>query len=65
MATSGAAVSPNMGRASLPALAFLLTIFNIRLGRWSPNPAETKWMEPSPRFGLVCLLQELFGFSNE
>lgn len=65
MATSGAAVSPNMGCATQPTLAFLLTLFNLRLGRWSPNPAGDKWRQPSPRFGLVCLLQELFGYSNE
>jgi hypothetical protein len=65
LATSGAAVSPNMGRATRPALAFLLTLFNARLGRWSPNPAGTKWRLPSPRFGLICLLQELLGLSNE
>ena len=65
MATSGAAVSPTMGPATRPALAFLLTLFNARLGRWSPNPGSTKWRRPSPRFGLICLLQELFGHSNE
>lgn len=65
VATSGAAVSPNMGCATQPTLAFLLTLFNLRLGRWSPNPAGDKWRQPSPRFGLVCLLQELFGYSNE
>ena len=65
LATSGAAVSPNMGRATRPALAFLLTLFNGRLGRWSPNPAGPKWRQPSPRFGLLCLLQELLGLSNE
>jgi predicted acylesterase/phospholipase RssA len=65
MATSGAAVSPNMGRASSRPLAFLLTLFNVRLGRWSPNPAREKWKSASPTYGLVCLLQELFGFSNE
>ena len=65
MATSGAAASPNMGRGTRPALAFLLTIFNVRLGRWSPNPARGRWRSPSPRFGLLCLLMELFGYSNE
>ena len=65
MATSGAAISPNMGRATRPALAFVLTIFNARVGRWSPNPARSKWQKSSPRFGLICLLQELFGYSNE
>lgn len=65
LATSGAAVSPNMGRASMPMLAFVLTLFNIRLGRWSPNPAQSRWSSPSPRFGLLALLYELLGMSDE
>lgn len=65
MTTSGAAVSPNQGRATSPALAFVLTVFNARLGRWSPNPAEGGRLPPSPRIGLIALLQELFGYSNE
>lgn len=55
-----------MGHASRPVRAFVLTLFNVRLGRWSANPAaDTAWRLPSPRFGLVPLLQELFGYSNE
>ncbi len=65
MATSGAAVSPNQGPATSPSLAFFLTVFNARLGLWSPNPAHDEKLPPSPRFGLVALLQELFGYSNE
>ncbi|WP_218509456.1 patatin-like phospholipase family protein [Variovorax sp. dw_308] len=65
LATSGAALSPNMGHASRPVRAFVLTLFNVRLGRWSANPAGDKWHKPSPAFGLVPLLQELFGYSNE
>lgn len=65
LATSGAAVSPNMGHATRPARAFLLTMFNVRLGRWSPNPMGAKWQNPSPRAGLIPLVQELFGYSNE
>jgi len=65
IATSGAAASPNMGYNTNPALAFVLTLFNVRIGRWSPNPARDKWKRASPGFGLICLLQELFGFSNE
>lgn len=65
LATSGAAVSPNMGYATRPARAFVLTLFNVRLGRWSPNPMGTKWRSPSPRAGLIPLVQELFGYSNE
>ena len=38
MAISGAAANPNMGRATSPASAFLLTVFNARLGWWVGNP---------------------------
>ena len=66
MATSGAALSPNRGAATTPALAFLLTVFNARLGRWSPNPLwPMGWRKSSPVFGLFCLLHELFGYTNE
>lgn len=65
MAVSGAAVSPNMGFHSQPALAALMTFFNIRLGRWCPNPAGPAWKSSSPTFGLVYLLAELTGYTNE
>ncbi|MDQ1080542.1 patatin-like phospholipase family protein [Pseudoroseomonas cervicalis] len=39
MTLSGAAVSPNMGYHSSPATAMVLTLLNIRLGAWLPNPA--------------------------
>lgn len=64
MAVSGAAVSPNMGYHSAPALAFLLTLFNVRLGRWFANPLWVNWKKRSPRFGLVHLLAEMFGMSD-
>ena len=38
MAISGAAASPNMGYHSSPVVAFLLTLFNARLGWWLGNP---------------------------
>jgi hypothetical protein len=65
MAVSGAAASPNMGAKTRPALAFVMTLFDARLGRWTANPARTKWKRASPSFGLICFLQELFGWSNE
>lgn len=65
MATSGAAVSPNMGYSSNPLRAFVLTMFNVRLGLWTPNPAGQLTTSPGPRFGLLALLQELLGLSNE
>ena len=38
MAISGAALSPEMGRMTRAPMRFLLTLFNIRLGVWLPNP---------------------------
>lgn len=42
MTISGAAASPNMGYNSTPATAFLMTLFNVRLGAWLPNPAKAR-----------------------
>jgi hypothetical protein len=62
MAISGAAACPNMGYHSSPALTFLMTVFNVRLGHWSPNPAnENHWTKHDPPFGGIYLLNELFG----
>jgi Patatin-like phospholipase len=60
---SGAAASPNMGYHSSPAVTFLMTVFNARLGWWLGNPAREKWFEPGPRFGFY-LFKELFGRTN-
>ena len=40
MAVSGAAAAPNMGTTSNRSLSFILTLLNIRLGYWLPNPIE-------------------------
>ncbi len=62
---SGAAVNPAMGYHSAPALAFLLTLFNARLGLWMGNPAhETAWKKKAPTFSLEVLLSELFGMTS-
>ena len=64
MAISGAAASPNMGYHSNPALSFLMTAFNVRLGRWNANPRQDAWRTASPRFGLGWLVRELLGSTN-
>ncbi|MDP1646445.1 MAG: hypothetical protein Q8L71_13300 [Thiobacillus sp.] len=65
MAISGAAACPNMGYHSSPALTFLMTVFNVRLGHWSPNPAnENQWTKHDPPFGGIYLLKELFGHTQ-
>jgi len=42
MAISGAAVSPLMGRFTLPAFRFLMAVMNLRLGVWIRNPSRPK-----------------------
>jgi hypothetical protein len=66
MAISGAAASPNMGYHSSPSLAFLMTVFNVRLGWWSGNPRYRKaWHKAGPTIGLWYMLKELFGFTDD
>ena len=65
---SGAAVSPNMGYHSSPATAFLMTLFNVRLGAWLPNPAIASTWELSrskPPNALLTLGRELLGLTND
>jgi len=58
VATSGAAVSPNMGYHSSPAVTALLTVFNVRLGGWFGNPKGTDWDKSDP--GSLPLLWDEF-----
>lgn len=67
-AVSGAAASPNMGYHSSPALSFLLTVFDVRLGWWLGNPLKTDeniWKAPGPHFAFLPLLGELAGRTND
>ena len=52
VAVSGAAVSPNMGYNTSPLVAFLLTMFNVRLGWWFPNPGRHAWKKRGLSFSL-------------
>jgi hypothetical protein len=78
VAISGAAASPNWGYHTNPATAFLMTLFNVRLGWWIYNPRRSRlagllpccavgqqpeW--PSPRFALLSLGRELLGMAND
>jgi len=66
MAISGAAASPNMGYHSSPALSFLMTVFNVRLGWWVGNPRHCQsWRNAGPLVGLGYLLAELFGGTDD
>jgi hypothetical protein len=64
ISVSGAAASPNMGYHTSPAVAFLLTVFNMRLGWWFPNPSLAGAQPPS-WFSLRYLVKELFGNADQ
>ena len=70
MTISGAAASPNMGYHSSLPLAFVMTLFNVRLGLWMPNPcwpalsgerSRWPWRRDEPTLGLSALLDEALG----
>lgn len=65
IAVSGAAASPNSGYHTSPVVAFLLTLFNVRLGWWFPNPRGAATAQPSPWFSLRYLVSELFGGAHD
>jgi hypothetical protein len=68
VAISGAAASSNMGYHSSPALAFLLTMFNVRLGWWLGNPGpagEKVFQRDAPFFSVKPLLAEMFGLTTD
>jgi hypothetical protein len=65
-ATSGAAASPNQGYHTSPTLAFLMTIFNVRLGRWLRNPRwRTVWTDGRTGLSLREFLSELLGMTTD
>jgi len=65
VAVSGAAANPNMGYHTSPIVAFLLTLFNVRLGWWFPNPRRRACQKNSPILSLRYLVTELFGLAGE
>jgi hypothetical protein len=68
VAISGAAASPNMGYHSSPALALLLTMFNVRLGWWLGNPDKDNegiYGSEGPQRAIVPLICEMFGLTND
>jgi len=67
MAISGAAVSPNMGYHSSPAVTFLMSMLNVRLGWWLGNPAMDRgrpYLNDGPTLALLPLLAETFGWTT-
>jgi hypothetical protein len=67
VATSGAAANPNMGSYSSPALAFIMTLFNARLGVWLGNPGplgNDTYTRSGPRSSALVLLSEALGHTD-
>jgi hypothetical protein len=55
-----------MGYHSSPTLAFLMTIFNVRLGWWLRNPRWAEvWTDKYSRLSLRELLSELLGMTTD
>jgi hypothetical protein len=71
VSASGAALNPNEGFHTSTAMAFLLTLFNARLGWWLPNPRNlrtdflSRLSGATPVFGLPYLLRDLFGMVSD
>ncbi len=69
MTISGAAASPNMGYYSRSLVTFAMSILNVRLGWWFPNPSRLRTGadgQPLPRAfepitGVFHALKEAFG----
>ncbi|WP_159471145.1 patatin-like phospholipase family protein [Dyadobacter sp. 3J3] len=68
MTISGAAASPNMGYHSSPLIAFLMTLFNVRLGWWLGNPGpagDETFDRPTPLFAVKPIFDELIANTDE
>lgn len=64
---SGAAANPRMGYCSSPSLAFLMALFNVRLGAWLGNTnrqGEKTYRLPGPGQALWAMIGELFGITT-
>jgi hypothetical protein len=71
-AISGAAANPNQGFHTSTAAAFLMTVFNVRLGWWIGNPrrnskyppGNSQYQKASPTWGLAYLIKNLLGLTD-
>jgi hypothetical protein len=64
LAISGAAASPNMGYYSSPAITFIMTLFNARLGSWFGNPRRKSWRDSGPHSAFDSIIREALGRTN-
>ncbi|MBF0611612.1 MAG: hypothetical protein G8345_11060 [Magnetococcales bacterium] len=63
MAISGAAISPNMGTFTVGPLSALMTLLNVRLGYWLPNPLALSSVATFKREP-INTRKDSFGFWN-
>ena len=62
MAISAAAASPNMGSTTVKSLIFIMTLLNLRLGYWVPNPSRVNANKFIPKLSGWYLMREALGF---
>ncbi len=64
MAISGAAAAPNMGTTTVKPLVFLMTLLNVRLNYWLPNPkrVQQKALRTRRWPGVGYVLREAMGW---
>src|SRR5262249_14452373 len=64
-----AAIDTQIGSHSSPMQTLIMTLFNVRLGYWLPNPRRDKgtryFRHNAPRLALVPLLSEAIGNTND
>jgi len=68
IAISGAAASPNMGYHSSSVIAFIMTLFNARLGSWLGNPGKAgskTWQQNGPTSAVASIVREAFGLTDD
>jgi hypothetical protein len=68
IAISGAAASPAMGYHSSKVIAFIMTLFNARLGCWLGNPGADgvrTWRQPGPTSAIASIVREAFGLTDD
>ncbi len=67
VAISGAAASPSMGSKTTPAMGFIMTLLNARLGAWLGNPANAgtrSWQHAGPKHAIRSIVSEALGLTT-
>jgi hypothetical protein len=68
MAISGVTANPNIGYHASPEIAFVLRLFNLRLGWWLGNPGpegQDTFRFSGPNVALQPLIEETFGLTTD